>query len=125
MDWYLKVIQQYADFSGRARRKEYWMFYLFNMLIPIPLAIIDIFVFNAAETGILVLTIIYGLVVAIPGLAVTVRRLHDTGRSGWWIFISAVPFVGGFILLFFLIQDSESRTNQWGANPKMKLTGAY
>ena len=92
MNWYLKVLKQYADFSGRARRKEFWMFSLFNMIFSY--ALVFIFAGIGAATGILELTFlsyIYSLAVIIPGLAVTVRRLHDTGKSGFYIFVSLIP----------------------------------
>jgi len=127
MNWYLKVWKQYADFSGRARRKEYWMFYLFNVIVEMLFAII----IGIAAVGIMTTSrdesllflaaipaIIYGLAIFIPNLAVTVRRLHDTGKSGWWIFISLIPLVGGIWLLVLLCTDSESGTNKWGDNPK-------
>ncbi|MGA5324319.1 DUF805 domain-containing protein [Streptomyces seoulensis] len=112
MHWYVDVLKKYAVFSGRARRKEYWMFFLFNLIISIVLAIVD----NALDTSIL--GIVYFLAVLIPALAVTVRRLHDTSRSGWWILISLVPLVGGIILLVFTVSDSKPEANEYGPNPK-------
>jgi len=128
MNWYLKVWKQYADFSGRARRTEYWMFYLFNVIIIflfcIVAGIVAAGVTAAAGDASLILfmvmipLIIYGLAVFIPDLAVTVRRLHDTGKSGWWFFIQLIPMVGGIWLLVLLCMDSEPGTNKWGDNPK-------
>ncbi|HEY1210160.1 MAG TPA: DUF805 domain-containing protein [Terracidiphilus sp.] len=119
MNWYLMVWKKYAQFSGRSRRNEYWMFTLFNLLIYVLL-------YGAAialmESGIgkalLGICAIYGLAILIPSLAVGVRRLHDTGRSGWWLLICFVPIVGGLILLVFFVLDSEPGTNQYGPNPK-------
>ncbi|MGW2208334.1 DUF805 domain-containing protein [Streptomyces sp. NPDC001781] len=112
MHWYVDVLKKYAVFSGRARRQEYWMFFLFNLAISIVLAIVD----NALDTSIL--GIVYFLAVLIPGLAVTVRRLHDTSRSGWWILISLIPLVGGIILLVFVASEGKPEANEYGPNPK-------
>ncbi|MEM8859196.1 MAG: DUF805 domain-containing protein [Chloroflexota bacterium] len=124
MEWYLKVLQQYFDFSGRARRKEYWYFVLVNFGISIVLGIIDFTLFNAAESGFSPLSSLYSLAVLIPSVAVGIRRLHDTGRSGWWLLIGLIPLIGAIVLLIFFFQDSEAGTNKWGPNPKMKLAGA-
>jgi len=119
MNWYMEVLRKYFVFNGRARRKEYWMFYLFNLLISIGLLIVDNLIGTfSAESGFGLLSTIYGLAVLIPGLAVCVRRLHDTGRSGWWILIALVPFVGPIVLLVFMVLDSEAGTNAYGPNPK-------
>ncbi|NTU43152.1 MAG: DUF805 domain-containing protein [Nitrospirales bacterium] len=112
MNWYLEVLKKYAQFVGRARRKEYWFFYLINLIISIALAVID------SMTGYDVLLFIYSLAVFIPGLAVAVRRLHDTARSGWWLLIALVPVIGLIVLLVFMIQDSEPGRNPYGPNPK-------
>ena len=118
MNWYLQALKKYADFSGRARRREYWVFVLFNIIISIVLSICDVFLgtySQAASIGIL--AGIYSLAVLIPGIAVTVRRLHDTGRSGWWILIVLVPIVGWIVLLIFMLLDSQPQ-NAYGASPK-------
>ncbi|MFE0349192.1 DUF805 domain-containing protein [Streptomyces griseoluteus] len=112
MHWYVDVLKKYAVFSGRARRQEYWMFFLFNLIITIVLAIVD----AALDTQ--VLQLVYGLAVLIPGLAVAVRRLHDTSRSGWWVLISLVPLVGWIILLVFLASEGKPEANEYGPNPK-------
>lgn len=122
MDWYLKVLKQYADFSGRARRKEYWYFFLFNLLIAFALGVIDGVTGSfSQQLGMGLLGGIYSLFVLIPGLAVSVRRLHDTGRSGWWLLISLVPLIGAIVLLVFLVSDSKPEENEYGASPKMAL----
>jgi uncharacterized membrane protein YhaH (DUF805 family) len=119
MNWYLQALKKYADFSGRARRKEYWFYILFYLIILVVLAICDGFIGTTMQgAGIGILTGIYALAVLIPTLAVAVRRLHDTGRSGWWIFIQLVPIVGIFILLYFLVSDSNPGTNAYGPSPK-------
>jgi uncharacterized membrane protein YhaH (DUF805 family) len=120
MNWYLDVLKKYAVFNGRARRKEYWMFFLFNVIISIVLLIVDGIIGTSAVPGALgLLGGLYALALLIPGIAVAVRRLHDTGRSGWWILIGLVPFVGGIILIVFLVQDGTPGDNQFGSNPKM------
>ncbi len=113
MNWYLQVLKNYADFSGRACRTEYWMFVLFNFVIGIVLAIIDGVIGSFG-----ILSALYGLAILIPGIAVTVRRLHDSGRTGWWIFIGFVPFVGVIVLLIFMVLDSQPGSNTYGPNPK-------
>ena len=113
MNWYLEPLKKYAVFSGRARRKEYWMFILFNMVIVFVLGLIEGF---AGSPG--VLGGIYGLAVLIPTIAVFVRRLHDTNRSGWWWLISFIPLIGAVVLLVFMVQDSQPGENQYGPNPK-------
>ena len=117
MSWYLEVLKKYAVFSGRARRKEFWYFTLFNVIIWLVLMILSAAA-GRARVIISVLSVLYGLAVIIPGLAVEVRRLHDTGRSGWWILIGLVPFIGAIVLLVFLVQDSQPGANQYGPNPK-------
>lgn len=120
MNWYLKVLRQYGDFKGRARRMEYWMFVLFNVFISIILLIIDNLVgiaFKDIDYGPLYLT--YCLFIIMPSLAVAVRRLHDSGRSGWWILISLIPFLGGIWLLVLLLMDSDPGDNKYGPNPKI------
>jgi uncharacterized membrane protein YhaH (DUF805 family) len=115
MHWYLDVLKQYVAFSGRARRQEYWMFILFSLIISLILAIVENLI------GIPnVLTGIYSLAVLLPSLSVLFRRLHDTGRSGWWFLISFIPVIGSIILLVFTCLDS-TEDNQYGPNPK---TGA-
>ncbi|GAB3173775.1 DUF805 domain-containing protein [Streptomyces incanus] len=115
MNWYVEVLKKYAVFNGRARRKEYWMFTLFSVIASIVLAIVD------AVTGIRVLEFIYAVAVLLPTLAVAVRRLHDTNRSGWWVLIGLVPFVGFIVMLVFLATEGTPGENKYGANPKEPL----
>ncbi|MGG1556259.1 DUF805 domain-containing protein [Paenibacillus ferrarius] len=113
MDWYVNVLQNYVGFSGRARRKEYWMFFLFNLMAGVMLGILE------NMLGIpLVLSIIYSLGTLLPSLALSFRRLHDTGRSAWWLLIGLIPIIGGIILLVFSCQDSDPYDNHYGPNPK-------
>lgn len=113
MNWYLDVLKQYAVFNGRARRQEYWMFFLFNFIVSIVLGVIDGVIF-----GTNVLSVIYALGVLLPSIGVAIRRLHDTDRSGWWILIALVPLVGGIILLVFLCLEGTRGANRFGADPK-------
>ena len=112
MHWYMEVLRKYAEFNGRARRSEYWWFVLINVLVSMAIMLLDMFM------GLGFLSFVYALAVLLPSLAVAVRRLHDTGRSGWWILVGFVPLIGAIVLLVFLFQDSEPGTNQYGPNPK-------
>ena len=119
MNWYLKVLKNYAGFSGRARRKEYWMFVLFNLIFGLLAIVLD----NVAGTTINPLPyglfyIVYVLAVLIPGLAVSVRRLHDIGKSGWFLFIALIPIVGFIWLLVLFCTGGTPGQNAYGLNPK-------
>ena len=124
MNWYLKVLKQYADFKGRARRTEYWMFALFNFLIWIVLFGLSLGLAISGNSGmfiapvISILLILYYLVILVPSLAVLVRRLHDQNKSGAWFFIAFVPLVGGIWLLVLLCTDGTPGPNQYGPDPK-------
>ena len=118
MNWYLEVLKKYSVFSGRARRRDYWMFVLINTVIVLILALIDSQIGLMSETGYGILSGIYSLAILVPGLAVTVRRLHDTDRSGLWYLIAFVPVIGGFALLYFCVLEGNSGMNQFGENPK-------
>jgi uncharacterized membrane protein YhaH (DUF805 family) len=119
MNWYLEVLKKYAVFNGRARRKEYWYFLLFNIIVSIVLAVIDDVTGSfSPEAGMGLLGGIYSLAVLIPSIAVSVRRLHDTERSGWWLLIGLIPLIGAIVLIVFMVQDSKPGQNQYGANPK-------
>lgn len=119
MNWYLEALKKYAVFSGRARRREYWLFSLFNLIISLVLTFIGAAAgLGDTDAGYGLLGSLYTLGVLIPGVAVSVRRLHDIGRSGWWLFISLVPFIGAIVLLVFALLDSQPGPNQYGPNPK-------
>ncbi|MDR1268788.1 MAG: DUF805 domain-containing protein [Planctomycetaceae bacterium] len=115
MNEYLTVLQKYAVFHGRARRKEYWMFVLFNTGIAYTIGFVSGLLMG--EQGIIVDSI-YAFAVLVPGIAVMVRRLHDIGKSGWWSLIVFVPIVGAIVLLIWSIRDSQPGSNQYGLNPK-------
>lgn len=118
MEWFIMALKRYAVFSGRSRRKEYWFFYLFNVLILFGIVIVEAALDLSDPEGFGPLSAIYFLAMFIPGLAVTVRRLHDTNRSGWWFLISFVPLIGFFALLFFALSEGDSGTNAYGPDPK-------
>lgn len=108
MNWYLKVLQQYVDFSGRSRRKEYWMFFLINMIISYAITGISL----ALEMPMLAtVSSIYSIAVLIPSIAVGVRRMHDVGKSGWYLLIPIYSLV-------LACTDSQPGSNKWGENPK-------
>jgi uncharacterized membrane protein YhaH (DUF805 family) len=115
MNWYLTVLKKYAVFNGRARRKEYWMFVLFNLIFAIAAGILD------RAIGIVFIGLLYGLAVLLPGLAVAVRRMHDVGRSGWELLIVLIPIAGPIIVLINLCRDSNPGENKYGANPKESI----
>ncbi len=113
MNYYTDVLKKYAVFNGRATRKEYWMFFLFNIIASIIVSIID----NTLNIGFLAM--LYSLAVIIPSIAVAARRLHDTGRSGWWLLICLVPFIGVIVFIVFAVQDSQPNENKYGPSPKV------
>ena len=123
MNWYIKVINQYADFSSRARRKEFWMFALFNLIFGLLAMLVDNFLGTTIDIagqslpyGFVYFS--YGLFALIPNLALSVRRLHDVGKSGWFLLIAFIPIIGGIWLLVLDCTDGESGDNKWGPNPK-------
>lgn len=120
MKWFLDAMtKNYATFEGRARRKEYWLFVLFCWLAVVALLIVDDIIGTINEkVGVGLLSGLFVLAALIPALAVTVRRLHDTNRSGWWILIKLIPVVGALVLLVFTVQDSQPGANRFGPNPK-------
>lgn len=120
IEWYKKVVfENYANFSGRARRSEYWYFLLMNMIIAIGAIIID------SVSGLNIAPLPYGyvyfaylLLTLLPGFAVAIRRLHDVGKSGWFFLISFIPFIGAIWLLVLFCSEGESGTNAYGPDPK-------
>jgi uncharacterized membrane protein YhaH (DUF805 family) len=118
---YIEVMRKYAVFSGRAQRQEYWMFVLFNVIIVLFLGIIDEMADSDFESSRSTLTTLYVLATLIPFLAVGVRRLHDTGRSGWWMLIGVIPIIGAIVLLIFAVRDSQPTDNKYGPNPTREI----
>jgi len=122
MNWYLLVLKKFADFNGRARRTEYWMFVLFNIIFGIVATVIDNVVGTAIDgMGYGLFYILYMLAVLIPGLAVAVRRLHDTGKSGWMLLVALIPLVGAIWLLVLMVTEGTPGENQYGSNPKESI----
>lgn len=111
MAWYLKVIKNYVGFKGRSRRKEFWMFLLINAII---ISLIDLVTKQFS-----IFSDVYSLVVLLPTIAVFSRRLHDTGKSAWWMLMAFIPIVGIILLLIFMSLDSQAGDNQYGKNPKI------
>ncbi len=113
LNYYLDVLRKYTVFSGRARRAEFWWFTLINWIVTVVLQIVD----NAIGTG-GIIGGLYGLGVLLPSIAVAIRRLHDTDRSGWWLLLVLIPIIGWLVLLYFYVQDSQPEPNQHGPSPK-------
>jgi uncharacterized membrane protein YhaH (DUF805 family) len=119
--WYFEVLRKYAVFGGRARRKEYWLFALPSAIITVLLLAVDSRMGTfSSVTGLGLLSGIYTVGTFIPALAVSVRRLHDTGRGGLWVLIGLIPIVGLIVLLVFMALDGQPITNQYGPNPKLR-----
>ncbi len=116
MNYFIAAISKYATFNGRAQRAEYWYFQLFSLLILFAAVYFDTYILKSKDKPIL--TMIFWLFFVLPELSVSVRRLHDTGRSGFWLFINALPLIGPIVLLVFTLQDSQQGTNYYGPNPK-------
>ena len=112
MKYFLYCLKHYVDFNGRARRAEFWYFVLFNFIIALVVGGVG-HVIGFDQLGSL-----YSLLVLLPALAVSVRRLQDTGKSGWFVLLGSIPLVGALILIYFYVQDSQPGENQCGANPK-------
>lgn len=117
---FFHVLKNYAVFEGRSRRSEYWWFILIHTLIMVAITLLD---FGLSESGEgspygTMAGVVYSFAVFLPALGVLIRRLHDSGKSGYWFFISFIPVLGSIILLVLLVQDSEAGTNRYGRNPK-------
>ena len=112
-------MKKYTDFEGRARRTEFWMFYLINLGIQLLAALMDYLLGTTlGEMPYGVIYMLYGLAVFVPSFAVSVRRMHDTGRSGFMLLIIFIPLIGAIWLLFLNLKDSQPGVNKWGPNPK-------
>ena len=119
MKYYILAIQNYLNIKGRARRSEYWFFALFNFIFLILSTIIDSIIGTSfMEFGFGYISLVYYLWALIPAFTVAVRRMHDTGSSGWYLLMGLIPLVGGIILLVKLFTDSQFGPNQYGENPK-------
>ncbi len=110
---YLDVLKKYAVFSGRASRTEYWTFFLFNILVSAVLGVVD----TAIGSDMKIVSNLYSLAVLIPGLAVGVRRLHDTSHSAWWLLINLIPIAGWIWFIVLLATKGEVAANKYGAKP--------
>lgn len=124
MEWMLMPLKRYADFSGRSRRKEYWMFTLMNFIVAIVLygmiiAGLDFTTGDLSAVGMLGagLLVIYALAILVPSLAVQVRRFHDQDKSGWFVLLGFIPAVGGLIVLVFMCLPGTPGSNQYGPDP--------
>lgn len=112
MHWFTEpVMNHYADFEGRTSRKAFWMFALFHIIFTIVVNIIG------STTGLEILAVIYALGIFLPALAISVRRLHDVNKSGWWVLLSFIPILGFLILLFFYVKPGDAGANQYGSSP--------
>ena len=120
MSWYFEVWKKFATFSGRARRAEYWYFVLFNIIAAFIFGFIDGYTGNFnPEIGFGPLGGLYTLAAIIPGFAVGIRRLHDVGKSGWWLLIGIIPLIGWIWIFVLIVTEGDSEQNQYGPNPKL------
>ncbi len=121
MKWWLTCMKKYVVFSGRARRKEYWMFYLFSMIFLIVAIVLDELLGTFVEDSRYgVISSLLALALILPNLAVMVRRLHDVGKSGWLLLIIIIPVIGNICIFILLVTNSDPGDNQYGPNPKME-----
>jgi uncharacterized membrane protein YhaH (DUF805 family) len=121
VNYWLAALEKYAVFSGRARRSEYWYFVLFNAIFGFGWGVFAAFfgtLGGANHLTIRILVQLFALFTLLPAIAVAVRRLHDTGRSGWWCLLQLVPLVGTIVVLVFLVEDGQPGENRYGPNPK-------
>ena len=116
MTWYLRALQKYATFKGRANRREYWMFMLVHVLILLVIAAFDALISTGG-----ILSVIYSVFILIPGSALTFRRLHDSGKSGWWLLVAFIPFLGSVIIFIFLTLKTQGGQNKFGPNPNLYM----
>jgi uncharacterized membrane protein YhaH (DUF805 family) len=122
MKWYLHAFRNYAVFKGRARRREYWIFELMNSAIALALFVLAVMLGKAGYPYFLSLPFLFLVAMTIPSLSSLIRRLHDTGRSGWWFWIGLIPVLGPISILIFTVEDSQPGENRYGPNPKVQLT---
>lgn len=128
MEWMLMPFRRYAEFSGRSRRKEYWMFVLFMVLVYFALAVVltvlglsgdtEGSLFGAGGGVMLIILLLFGLAVIIPSIAVQVRRFHDQDKSGWFVLLNLIPYIGGIIVLVFMCLEGTKGPNRYGPDPK-------
>ncbi len=118
MNWYLKVLKNYVGFSGRARRKEYWMFVLFSIIISLVLGLVDGMLGTTTWNQIGLLGGIYTVAVLLPSIAVGVRRLHDIDKSGWWMLLLFIPLIGAIVVLVWAVMEGTGGSNRFGPDPK-------
>lgn len=123
MEWMIMPLRRYADFQGRSRRKEYWMFVLFQLLLLVPVVLVGFMLGGLDEEGtgsllFLGLVTVFFLAFFIPGLAVQVRRFHDQDKSGWLVLLGLIPYIGGIILLVFMCLEGTRGPNRFGPDPK-------
>ena len=119
MNWYLKVLKNYVGFSGRARRKEYWMFTLFSVIFAVAAMILDnVLGLASKDIGYGPIYAVYALALILPSIAVAARRLHDIGKSGWWQLIGIIPLIGAIVLIVWLVREGEHGDNAYGPDPK-------
>ena len=118
--YFIKVLKEnFANFSGRARREEYWYYSLAVFVVSTILSILS----KAGTVGVIfsIVSFLFSLCILIPGIAVSVRRLHDTGRSGWWLLLCFIPLIGAIILLVFMVTEGQKGENKWGDDPKKEV----
>ncbi len=127
MEWMLMPLKRYADFSGRSRRKEYWMFILFVVLVTVALSLVlPIIGLSGGEEGslfgaggaVLIILLLFYLALLIPSIAVQVRRFHDQDKSGWFVLLNLIPYIGGIIVLVFMCLEGTRGPNRYGPDPK-------
>lgn len=122
MKYYLQAFKKYAVFKGRSTRSEYWYFTFISLIIYGLFYLYDIAMMYGNDINFPIFSQMYNLMVVIPSLALGVRRLHDVGKSGWWIWIVLIPLVGFIFLIYFITRDSQIESNIYGPNPKNDAT---
>ncbi len=134
MNYYLNVLRNYASFNGRASRKEYWMFFLFNVIFAIIAMVLDSMLGSTFKIDTMngslnlpygYIYLLYVLVLLLPGLAVAVRRLHDIGKSGWNLLIALIPLVGPIWILVLLATSGNQGENDYGPDPMAEAEAAF